>query len=212
MTFQKLCVLVLLALVNTGCSDIFIDKPIGEAWTRREQSKLLGRWVIEEGDGEVYEVQRAKSGTLVFGSMRWDVDSQKFEVLQGELSATHLGDNNFVFFDLRDAVKADNAKKEKQEEIPEGLFPSRIEIKDANHIEMTFFKAEALAKAIEEEKLSGEVTKVEAETAVNDDRYKILLSAEDKKVIEFFKSPEVKTCLDERAVIKWKRMAKEAAR
>lgn len=205
-TCKKRCILFVLLVFQVGCSEVFIDKPIGEKWTRRETAKLLGRWIMEDGNGEIHEVQRGKSGAIVFGSMRWEIGSQKFEVTQGELSLTHVGDLDFVFIDLRDAAKAASEEEPEKDGGIEGLIPCRIEIKDASTVEMTCFKVELLAKAIEEAKLTGKVTKSEDEAGLGEDRFRVVLAADDEKVVEFFKSPEVKRCLDDRAILKWKRV------
>ena len=204
--------LVLFALVlQVGCTQVYIDKPIGKAWTKKQQSQLLGRWTIENDESAVYEVQRNKAGDLSFAIMNWDADKQKFELHQGLMTVTHLGENDFAFIDVREATKAAQEPGEKDDAAADGLIPCKIEVRDDTQVEFIYFKTKLMAKAVLESKLPGKVINQDADETEPDDRSWVLLSAADEQVTDFFKSPDVVKYLDQKATIKLKRLGNARA-
>ncbi len=203
MTHLRVLLLLLLTSFQIGCTQIYIDKPIGETWTRKERMRLVGRWVTESGD--VQEVQQTKEGVLVFAALNWDEKEQKFKAVGGEFTVTHLGDIDLLFFDAKKAAQSEQTSKEEREKV-EGFVPCVIQVKDKSNVELIFLKTEALVRAIEASKLPGKVTKVEDGTEVTGEKYRIVLSSSEEKVTSFFKSPEFKECLDRDAVLRYSRI------
>ncbi len=205
-----LTLLLFASVLQVGCSKVYIDKPIGEAWNKKQQSQLLGRWSIENDESSIYEVQRNKAGELVFAVLFWEADKQKFTMNQGLITVTHVGENDFAFIDIREAVKAANKAEEKadgkEEEPIDGLIPCKIDVKEGNLLELTYFKTKALAKAILDSKLPGKVINQDSDATEVDDPTRVLLSAADSEIADLFRSPEVMNYLDQKSTITWKRL------
>ncbi len=204
---NSLLMLLLFALViQVGCSQVYIDKPIGDAWKKKQQSQLLGRWSIENDESSIYEVQRNKAGELIFAVLFWEDDKQKFTMHQGDVTVTHVGDNDYAFIDFREEMKAANTTEEKAKGTIDGLTPCMIKVKEGSRIDLTFFQAKALAKAIVDSKLPGKVINQDPKDTKVNDKTGVLLSAADAQIAELFKSADVMNYLDQKATVTLKRV------
>jgi len=183
-------------LFFVGC-EITIDKPIGKEFSAKEKSSLVGSWVSDEGS--FWEVQKNKKADLVIGALSWDDKKNEFKVETIELFLTTIGQSEYAFFKS------------------EGNFVfCRYVRKDDSNLELMIPDSKAFRKLVQESVAAAKVSGSKAIGVVEDENpdfsvnsdFAIKLSSESKALLEFFESPKIDACFDNKPFLKLKRIHK----
>ncbi len=136
---------IILVALFTGCNTVVLKGPIGRPLTTEEKSAFVGRWISQDEEQEVCQLNLAKNGELVAGFFGWDEETQQFGAQTWPIDARRVGRAVYFLVLMEDG---DDRVYE--------IF--RIEQTSENELKLIFADPKKFREAVEKRKLKGKVT------------------------------------------------------
>ena len=162
--------LVLCAIVLTGCSSVTVRQPLGEKLPAAELKQLEGSWL--HPDGAVMEVHALTDGQLAYAVTAWDEKEQQFKMESGRMAVTRAGALTFVAI---------------PNEAGDRYMLALCKLEGNNTASIYYPASDVFAKAVVDRHLEGSLKQREQDKTVN-------IDAPPEKVLEFINRLGVENC------------------